>query len=81
MNRPLGKLRHRWEDIIKLIFKETGCEILDCIHLAQEMVHKPPGCTKNFWLIEQLLVSQEMLCTMDLAIFILYDECFWKDGV
>jgi hypothetical protein len=41
MNRPLGKSRHRWEDNIKMLFIETGCEIVDCIHLAQEMAHKP----------------------------------------
>jgi hypothetical protein len=40
---PLGKSRHRWEDNIKMVFQEIGHDIMDCIHLAQEKVHKPSG--------------------------------------
>jgi hypothetical protein len=34
--RPLGKSRHRWEDNIKMYFKETGWVDVDWIHLAQD---------------------------------------------
>jgi hypothetical protein len=33
--RPLGRLRHRWEDNIKMDLGETGWEAVDWIHLAQ----------------------------------------------
>jgi len=35
---PLGRPRHRWEDKIKMDLKQTGCESLDCIVLAQDGV-------------------------------------------
>jgi hypothetical protein len=33
--RPLGRPRRRWEDNI-IDLRETGCEGLDCVHLAQD---------------------------------------------
>jgi len=33
--RPLGKLRLRWEDNIKMNLKEVGCGGMDWIELAQ----------------------------------------------
>jgi hypothetical protein len=33
--RPLGKLRHRWEDNIKMVLIETGWGVMDWITLAQ----------------------------------------------
>jgi hypothetical protein len=36
--RPVGKLRCRWEDNIKMNFKEIGYEDVDWIHLAQDGV-------------------------------------------
>jgi len=33
--RPLGRLRHRWEDNIKLDLQEVGCGFIDWIELAQ----------------------------------------------
>jgi hypothetical protein len=33
--RLLRRPRHRWEDIIKMDFRETGMECVDWIHLAQ----------------------------------------------
>jgi hypothetical protein len=30
--RQIGRLRHRWEDNIKMDFKEIGCEGVDRIH-------------------------------------------------
>jgi hypothetical protein len=33
--RPLGRPRHRWEDNIKMDFKEVGFESMDWIKLAQ----------------------------------------------
>jgi hypothetical protein len=33
--RPLGKPRHRWEDIIKMDLQEVGCGVMDWIELAQ----------------------------------------------
>jgi hypothetical protein len=35
MKRPLGRLKHAWEDNIKLDLKERGCEGLDWIIIAQ----------------------------------------------
>jgi hypothetical protein len=32
--RPLGRPRHRWEDNIKMVLKETGMEGMDWINLA-----------------------------------------------
>ena len=36
--RPLGRLRHRWEDNIKMDLQEEGCECMcmDWIRLAQD---------------------------------------------
>jgi hypothetical protein len=34
--RPLGRHRRRWEDNIKMDFKETGCENVDWIQLVQD---------------------------------------------
>jgi len=33
--RPLGRLRRRWDDNIKMDFQEGGCEDVDWIELAQ----------------------------------------------
>jgi len=32
--RPLGKLRRRWEDYIKMDLQEEGCEVMDWIDLV-----------------------------------------------
>jgi hypothetical protein len=34
--RPLGKPRCRWEDNIRMALRETGWEVLDWVHLAQD---------------------------------------------
>jgi hypothetical protein len=34
--RPLGRPRHRWEDIIKMDLKEVGMEGMNWIALAQD---------------------------------------------
>jgi hypothetical protein len=34
--RPLGSPKHRWEDNIKMDFRETGWDWMDWIHLAQD---------------------------------------------
>ena len=34
--RPVGKLRHRWEDNIKMDLQEVGCGGMDWIELAQD---------------------------------------------
>jgi hypothetical protein len=33
--RPLGRPRHRWEDNIKMVFREIWYEDVDWIHLDQ----------------------------------------------
>jgi len=33
--KPLGRLRHRWEDNIKMDLQEVGCGGMDCINLVQ----------------------------------------------
>jgi hypothetical protein len=39
--RPLGRYRHRWEDNIKKVIKEIGCEYVDWIQLAQNRDYWP----------------------------------------
>jgi hypothetical protein len=34
--RPLGRPRHRWEDISKMNFQEVGCGGVDWIGLAED---------------------------------------------
>jgi hypothetical protein len=34
--RPVGRSRHRWEDIIKIHFREIGWGSMDWINLAQD---------------------------------------------
>ena len=34
--RLLGRLRHRWEDNIKMDLQEVGCGSMDCIERAQD---------------------------------------------
>jgi hypothetical protein len=34
--KSLGRLRHRWEDNIKIDLREVGCEVMDWIELAQD---------------------------------------------
>ena len=34
--RPLGRLRRRWEDNIKMDLEEVGCEVMDWTELAQD---------------------------------------------
>jgi hypothetical protein len=33
--RPLGRLRFRWENNIKMDLQEVGCEVMDWIDVAQ----------------------------------------------
>jgi hypothetical protein len=38
VNRPLGKLRHRWEDNIEMdLQEELGCGGMNWVDLAQDM--------------------------------------------
>jgi hypothetical protein len=34
--RPLGTPRHKWEDYMKVNFKGTEWEVMDCIYMAQD---------------------------------------------
>ena len=34
--RPLGRLRRRWDDNIKMDLQEVGCGDMDWIYLAQD---------------------------------------------
>jgi hypothetical protein len=38
MKRPLGRLRRRWEDNIKMNLREIGIDGANWIRLAQDMV-------------------------------------------
>jgi hypothetical protein len=51
--RPLGRLRHRWDDSIKMDLQEVGYGVMDWIELAQDrdgcralvnavMIHRVP---------------------------------------
>jgi hypothetical protein len=35
--RPLGRLRHIWEDNIRINLRERVWEVMECIYLAQDM--------------------------------------------
>jgi hypothetical protein len=37
--RPLGRPRHRWEDVIKMDLREIGWGHVEWIHLAQDRDH------------------------------------------
>jgi hypothetical protein len=39
VEKPLGKRRRRWEDNIRMDLRETSCEDVNWIHLAQERDH------------------------------------------
>jgi hypothetical protein len=39
MKKSLGRLRHRWENIIEIDCTETVCEDVDWINLIQDRVH------------------------------------------
>jgi hypothetical protein len=34
--RPLGRHKHKWEDNIKMDFRETVCTGMEWIHVAQD---------------------------------------------
>ena len=34
--RPLGRLRHRWEENIKMDLQKVGCGVMDWIKLVQD---------------------------------------------
>ena len=34
--RPLGRLRRRWEDNIKMDLQEVGCGVMEWVRLAQD---------------------------------------------
>jgi hypothetical protein len=38
VKRPLGRPRHRWEDNIKMDFREIGIDVANWIKLAQDRV-------------------------------------------
>jgi hypothetical protein len=40
--RSLRRPRQRWEDSIRLDLRETGCEVVDWMHLAQERTSGGP---------------------------------------
>jgi len=40
--RPFGSSRHRWEDNIRMDLRETGCEGVDWIHVAQDRTSGGP---------------------------------------
>ena len=37
--RPLGRLRRRWEDNLKMDLREVGCDAGDWIDVAQDRIH------------------------------------------
>jgi hypothetical protein len=50
--RPLERPRCRWEDIIRHDLKETRCEVVDWIHLAQDKDQwwaAAVNTVMNFW--------------------------------
>ena len=50
-NRPLARLRHRWEDNIRMDLKEIGINTRSCVDLIQD---------RNYWrtLVNAALILQ-----------------------
>jgi hypothetical protein len=48
--RPLGRHRHRWEDNVKIDFREIGWGGMDWIYLAQD--REPSGSIKCWEFLE-----------------------------
>ena len=74
--RPLGRPRRRWED--KMDIQEVGQEALEWNDLARDrgkwralvnvvMKLRVPWNAGIYWLTEDLLASQEVLCSMELV--------------
>ena len=55
--RPLERLRHRWEDNIKMDLKEVGCDPGDWIDLAQNRVQSRAYVRAVMKVLERQLVS------------------------
>jgi hypothetical protein len=51
--RPVGRPRLRWEDNIKMNFRERGCGRMDWIHLAQnrDQCRALVNTVINFWVL------------------------------
>ena len=45
-NRPLGRLRRRWEDNMKMDLQEVGCGIMDCVAGTCDCGDEPSGSIK-----------------------------------
>jgi aspartate carbamoyltransferase regulatory subunit len=59
--RPLGFLRHEWEDNIKMDLKQIGCDEVDSIYVAQDRA--VVNMVMNSWItqkVENLLTSYSM---------------------
>lgn len=44
---PLGRVRHRWENNIKLRVKEIRCEDVDRIHVSQDNISNRSECSNE----------------------------------
>lgn len=81
-NSPIGRLRHRWEDDIKLNPKKIRYVNIDCINLARDWDYCWAVMTKilelevvrkarNIWTKLTILLSSEVgLCSVDLIILL-----------
>jgi hypothetical protein len=47
--RPFGRLRHRWEDNIRMNLGEIGWKVVDWVHLAQDR--------DMWWDLENMLMN------------------------
>jgi hypothetical protein len=50
---PLGILRHKWEDGIKMGLREIGCSSVEWIHLAQDM--------NRWWAVVNMVMNRWVL--------------------
>jgi hypothetical protein len=50
--RPLGKIRLRWEDNIRMDLREMGLEVMTWIYLAQDGNH--------FWAVVNTVMNLEV---------------------
>jgi hypothetical protein len=63
--RSLGRLRRRWEDGLKIDFRQTGWDSMEWIHLAQD---------SDWWLVLVNIVRK--LRTVEARIIIISSSSF-----
>jgi hypothetical protein len=70
--RPHWRHRHRCKDNIKIDFKEMRCEILNCIQVIKDSLHKNKGTKRSGFL---MTFPSSLKITLPMCWHMLYDAC------